>query len=352
MLQRLHRIGSGCGLEIRGGALVASAAKSRPGGVTWLGSTRIEGFRERPAAEWGREIADFLSSSGIAHVAANLVLPREDVIVRVLQLPPMSAKELAAAVRYQLDGLHPYADDEVYFTFARLQSSDGAAAPVATAIAEKRVVDEYADLLEEAGLAVASFSVPSSALYAALRVRSHEVPRPLLVAVRDGEGLEVYGESEGRPLLSADFNLRGVSPDRALQLSLADLRPAPDETVAFTRAGDDLESETPAELDSRSPAELFPTPLGEIRSCPRARQDVPSSDSLRRRVRGLTPASSAACSWVGRPPTIQGCSTRRKLAWKSSTGSSPSGADAGGEAMENGRDSSGRGMASASRGRS
>ncbi len=288
MLERLHRIGSGCGLEIRGDALVATAVKSRSGGVTWLGSKRIEGFRERPATEWGRELSEFLSAGGVAHVALSFVLPRQDVIVRSLQLPPMSAKERQAAVRYQLDGLHPFGEDEVYFTFAPLGGETKGSTPVAVAIAEKTVVDRYADLFEEAGLALAAFTVSSSTLYAALRVRPREKSQPLLVALRDGTDLEVYGESAGRPLLSLDFNLRSVPADRALQLALSDLRLSEDETAQFVSAGDDLDATTPAGVQAHAAAEVFPTPL-----------DAGDSFDFSRDLSGLAAALESACPRLG-----------------------------------------------------
>ncbi len=288
MLERLHRIGSGCGLEIRGDALVATAVKSRPGGVSWLGSKTIEGFEQRQASEWGAELNAFLQACGVSHVAASFVLPREDVIVRLLQLPPMSVKEREAAVRYQLDGLHPFAEDEIYFTFAPLAVKATGPGPVAVAIAEKAVVDRYADLLEEAGVAVAAFTVSSSALYAALRVRPGEAPKPLLVALRDGDDLEVYGESAGRPLLNVDFNLRSVPAERALQLALSDLRLSEHEDALFVAAGEPLEAELPAGVDSRAAAEVFPAPLG-------AGDDFDFSRDLS----GLAGALESACPRLG-----------------------------------------------------
>ena len=108
MIKQFQRWGSGCGIEIDGENLRVVAVRSRTSSLTLLGTVTIENFRERPVEDWGREYADFLAAHGLAHVAATVCLPRQEVIVRQVQLPPMNVKERAAAVRYQLDGLHPF----------------------------------------------------------------------------------------------------------------------------------------------------------------------------------------------------------------------------------------------------
>ena len=277
LVTSLARIGSGLGIEIRGEDLRVIAVKSRSGGVSVLGATTIERFTERPAPEWGRELAAFLRDAGMAHAAATVCLPRRDVIVRQIQLPPMPERERQAAIRYQLDGLHPFSDDEICWAGATLNKSPkkGAPTPVAVVIAERERVDSYANSFEEAGVAVSAFTVSAAALYAALRVRWDEPPRPYLVAEIEGDLMEIYGESAGRPLLSAEMNLRTVDPLRALEMAAADLRLDEGQSAGLVVTGDPAE-ETPPELrnlDWKSVEELFPAPLGSARGFD-ARQDL------------------------------------------------------------------------------
>src|SRR5690606_35785727 len=136
MFSQFQRIGSGCGIEIRGADLHVMAVKSRRAGLTVLGITQIQNFRDRPAVEWGKEYADFLASCGYAHISATVSLPREDVMVRQIQLPAMGEKERASAVRYQLDGLHPFAEDEVFHSYAALDADAKGPSPVVVVVAE------------------------------------------------------------------------------------------------------------------------------------------------------------------------------------------------------------------------
>lgn len=220
-------IGSGVGISIEGprGAesLFVEAVKVRPGGVTLLGELVVEDFLSVPCTEWGARYAEFTGKHGVGHAAAVVVLPRTDVILRQLELPGISAKELENAVRFQLDGLHPWDEDDVYAAWARLSKWGGNAesSTVLVAIARREVVDRYTTLFAEAGIKVSGFTCSAAAIYSALRLRGGAPNEPILARVHETEPIELYGESPARLLLSAAF---GSDPDRALQLASSELR--------------------------------------------------------------------------------------------------------------------------------
>jgi Tfp pilus assembly protein PilN len=307
MFSQFQRIGSGCGIEIRGANLHVVAVKSRRAGLTVLGSAKIENFRERPAVEWGREYADFLASCGFAHVSATVSLPRDAVIVRHLQLPPMGEKERAAAVRYQLDGLHPFAEDEVFHAYAVLDADAKGPSAVVVVVAEQKTVTYYADLFEEAGVAVAGFTVSASALRAALKLRTDRLAAPLLVVNRNGQDLEIYGESKGRAALSVEFDLGAVPAGRALQLAEADLRLDRGETAMLALSGDPLDVDPANALTPCSVGEIFPVPVS-----------APGDFDLARDLQSLAAAVESACPRLGWGANLLPAGRRRsdsRLVW-------------------------------------
>ena len=79
--------GSGIGVEIGERHLHITALQVRPGGVRVLGTLKIENHAATPAAEWGAQYAAFSKKLGLAHVAATVVIPRRDVIVRQISMP-------------------------------------------------------------------------------------------------------------------------------------------------------------------------------------------------------------------------------------------------------------------------
>lgn len=307
MFSQFQRIGSGCGIEIRGADLHVVAVKSRRAGLSVLGSAKIVNFRERPATEWGREYADFVTSCGFAHVSATVSLPREDVIVRQIQLPPMGERERASAVRYQLDGLHPFAEDEVFHAYAVLGGDAKGPTPVVVVIAEQKTVTHYADLFEEAGIAVAAFTVSASSLRALLKLRTDRLAAPLLVVNRDGQDLEVYGESAGRAALSVEFDLAAVPAGRALQLAEADLRLDRGETPVLVLAGEPLDVDAAHPLTQVSAAEVFPVPVS-----------APADFDLSRDLQSLATAVESACPRLGWGANLLPADRRRtdsRLVW-------------------------------------
>jgi hypothetical protein len=219
-LRKWFSFGSGCGIEIVGrrGAesLRIVAARVRPTGARVVDRLTIEEFPAQAAASWGIDYAAFLSRLGMRHVAATVVLPRQDVIVRHIALPGVSAKDLDAAVRFQLDGLHPYPEDDVTASWARLDGTN-----VVVAIARRAVIERYESLFAEAGVKIASFTVPAVAVYSALRLFTDTPPSPVLAFEPVLDRVEVYGESPARPIFSASMDSTDL---RAASLAASELR--------------------------------------------------------------------------------------------------------------------------------
>lgn len=216
--------GTGVGIEVEGNHLRVVAVRVRPSGVEVTGFRRIENVTERPASEWGNEYSAFARESGVAGVPVWLLLPRSEVTVRHLMLPGVGEKDLAAAVGFQVDGLHPYEEGSAVFDYARLGSSHA----VVVGITKREVVDHYSNLLSEAGIRMAGFSFSAAALYSASRV-SVTPPAAMLAFHESPNGLEVYGESPARPVFSGMFDM---PEDRIRRVALAELRIEDDPGIA------------------------------------------------------------------------------------------------------------------------
>src|SRR5688572_25228044 len=151
-LRRWLALGTGVGIEIRNTELQVTVVRVRPSETGVLGSATVPDYRTRPAAEWGGELNVFLKQLGAAHIAATVLLPRHDVIVRQISLPGVSNRDLAAAVQLQIDSLHPFADEEIYYTYARLGNTPA----VLVGVTRRELILEYAATFAEAGIKVAS----------------------------------------------------------------------------------------------------------------------------------------------------------------------------------------------------
>ncbi len=221
-LRDVLAFGTGVGVVAGARDLDVVVVRVRPSGAEVLGAETIERFRERPAAEWGAEYSAFLTRHGVAHIAAEVLLPRTEVIVRPLVLPGVEKNaDIASAIGFQIDTLHPYGDEEVVHAWMRLKSPGA----VLVAVIRKATLDRCLELFAEAGIAAASFSFSAAVLYAASRLLRHPAPEGCLAACRHEDGgLELYGESPAHPVFSAEFD---CPPSRAAALAAAELRLAP-----------------------------------------------------------------------------------------------------------------------------
>jgi type IV pilus assembly PilN-like protein len=227
--------GTAAGIEIGREKLTATVVRVRPWGVRILDELTIPEFQQRAASEWGATYAAFLKKLGATHLAATVLLPRDEVVVRQLSLPGVSNKDLDSAMRFEIDALNPYSEEEAVSDWARVSKTSS----ILVGITRRSVLDRYKTLFAEAGVKVASFSFSAPAIYSALRLISKPPADGFLLLERDSDELEVYGESPARTLYSARME---ESASKARTLAVAELR-------------------LPPETEPRALHDALPTPL-------------------------------------------------------------------------------------------
>jgi len=243
-LRKWTAFGGGLGIQIAGphGAesLHIAAVRVRPSGASVIGQFSIEDVTHQAAGVWGTDYAAFVRKLGLAHVGATVILPRLDVIVRTLSLPGVSDRDMAAAVQFQMEGLHPYSEDDVLTSWATLEGS----ATVLVAIVRRDVIERYALMFAEAGVKVASFTCSAAAIHSALRLFGPAAANEVLAWDHTdqpcGGQTEFYGESAARPVFSATFE---TEPARAAAMAASELRVNPE---MEPRRFDDLLGAAPA----------------------------------------------------------------------------------------------------------
>jgi Tfp pilus assembly protein PilN len=259
-VRKLLAFGSGVGVEIAGADLEVVAARVRPSRISVLGRLTIQNYAGRPAAEWGAEYARFLKSLGAGRLSATVLLPRREVIVRQVMLPGVAPKDIEGAIRFQLDTLHPYGDDEVSCGWSALLYG-----AVLVGIVRRTTVDRYYQLFNEAGIAVSSFTFSAAAVHAAIRLNGAASGAGFIALSRSAAGaVEVYGESPSRPVFSAEFDL---APERATILALSELRLPPDTAPLRLEAVLPKPDVNPVENDLSRNALPYATALAG--ACPR-----------------------------------------------------------------------------------
>jgi Tfp pilus assembly protein PilN len=167
---------NGIGIDIQAGSLIAICVKRQWKRVRVTGRLEIPNYRTAGPEQCGKLYREFLRRNGLKAPWTVVALPRSHVLLRWLNFPQAVEKDLASAVAYQLDSLHPFEEGTVYWDFAAWKNSSGAAdgagrIEVPVAIAEKKFVDETAAWFRDAGIGVSQFTVSTAALCAGLAVR-------------------------------------------------------------------------------------------------------------------------------------------------------------------------------------
>jgi hypothetical protein len=216
--------GTGFGIAIGERDLEAAIVRARPSGSTPIATTTIHDFRNRPAAEWGAELLRFVAAAGETRLAATVLLPRDQVVVRTVGLPGVADKDAANAVELQIDTLNPWGDIEVAWGWARASKND-----VMVGLARRELLESYETLFAEAGILMSAATFSPAVIHAAIRIWS-AAPGSLLCVNTDENGrTEIYGESESRAVFSAEFS---VNRERALALARAELRMSSDQPAS------------------------------------------------------------------------------------------------------------------------
>ena len=221
-------VGTGIGIEIGSDDLTITVVRLRPSGPRVLGELTIPRFREQPAADWGAAYAGFLQKLGVGHLAATILLPRDEVRVRQIAMPGVTDKDLASAVRFEIDSLNPHSEEEVAYDWARIGKSSSAL----IAIARRSVVERYTALFSQAGVKAACFTLSAPTIYSALRLLSTPPKDGFLALEPAEEGIEVYGESATRPIFSARVD---QPSERVRTLAISELRLPPETEAANLR---------------------------------------------------------------------------------------------------------------------
>ena len=219
-LRKWFAIGSGIGIEIVGqpGAesLRIVAAGVRPGGARLIETLTIDDAQHHAAATWGMDYARFTRRLGLSHIPATVLLPRREITVRQVALPGVGDKDLASAIEFQLEGMHPYPDIEAVSSWARIPGTSS----VLITITRRSVIERFTNLFAEAGIQVGSFTCSAAAIHSARHLFGL-APSSVLAYEETLAGVEIYGESAARPVFSALFD---VVPERAGAMAASDLR--------------------------------------------------------------------------------------------------------------------------------
>ena len=207
---------NGIGIEFEGGDFRAVYVRRHWNRTRVVDRLEIPQFQQEEPAECGRLYREFLRKHGLKAPQTVVALPRSAVLLRALSFPQTVEKELARAVEYQLDSLHPFEEGSVYWDFCvwkwpeaglwkklsiHPEESSGSRLEVLVGIAEKKAMDGTAAWFEEAGIPISQFGVTAACMIAMFwpRLQAAFPNAPALFLLNlEREQAELIGYAPGR----------------------------------------------------------------------------------------------------------------------------------------------------------
>jgi Tfp pilus assembly protein PilN len=196
------------GLCIQGETLWLALVSRQPMSIRLLDTLALSGFRQRPVAELRNEVAGFLRRNNALHFRCVVAAPREDVIVRQLDLPTQAEANLAKVVEYQVATLVPSESAAICYDFCvSKQTPQSKSLQVTVFLLMKSWLDQALQLGESLGLRV-DVVLPSSVVlgnYFLLLNRKFKTETALIANWRDGQ-YEMVGVLKGAFHHSREIN--------------------------------------------------------------------------------------------------------------------------------------------------
>jgi hypothetical protein len=109
---------TGIGIDSEGETFRAIFVRRQWNRLRVVDRLEIPAYRKLEASECGRLYRAFLRKHGLKAPQTVVALPRSAALLRSLTLPQTVEKELARAVEYQVESLHPFEEGGVYWDFA------------------------------------------------------------------------------------------------------------------------------------------------------------------------------------------------------------------------------------------
>lgn len=141
------------GIEIRDDDLLLSALQRNLAAGVFTHFSRIRNFRTREVAEVKREVDAFFKSKRLSRENIVLGIPRQDAVIRHLDLPAEVADNLKQVVEYQVQSFEPTEEERSCYDFAVLRSPKNSKRLIVLLVMiKKTVLEAHLDRLRELGI--------------------------------------------------------------------------------------------------------------------------------------------------------------------------------------------------------
>jgi Tfp pilus assembly protein PilN len=133
-------------------------------------------------------VAAFMQETKVEPGAVHLCLARQELLLNRLMLPTAARENLAQVLEYEIERVIPLPRDEIFYDYQVRESGQGENGRLAVLVVSvpQRVVRQYVEALEQAGVRAKSVVVAAAALGDYTAFCRGELAQPVALLVREG----------------------------------------------------------------------------------------------------------------------------------------------------------------------
>ena len=156
-------------------------------------------------------VGAFVRDTHVEPGAVHLCLARQELLLNRLVLPAAARENLAQVLEYEIERIIPLPRDEIFFDYQMRESGQGETGRLAVLVVSvpRRIVHQYVEALEKAGIRTKSVVVAAAALGDYTAFCRGALEQPVALMIRDGRDSELAVFLDDQ--LVASHGLRGGS---------------------------------------------------------------------------------------------------------------------------------------------
>lgn len=191
--------------------------------------------------EVGKVIKTIISDNKIKTKQVVAALPENEVISRLVRLPPLKDSEIMDALRFEAETFVPYPLEEVSLDYEIIEKDEAGRLNVFVIAARNELISAYIKLFKSLGLELMALEPPSVAFRRMARNSVGSIER--LVVLNIGEKFsDIFNVYKGNVYFSRSLPIGGESLTRAVSLGLGlDLASAEEYKKAYGIKEEELE---------------------------------------------------------------------------------------------------------------
>ena len=193
---------------------------------------------------WGsieKAIKTVIADSKIRGKQVVVSLPENEVISRLVRLPPLKDSEIMDALRFEAETFVPYPLEEVSIDYEVIEKDEAGRLTVFVIAARNELISNYIKLFKSLGLEMVALESPAVAFRRVARNSVSQIER--LVVLNVGEKFsDIFNIYKGNVYFSRSLPVGGESLTRAVSLGLGlDLASAEEYKKAYGIKEEELE---------------------------------------------------------------------------------------------------------------